>query len=88
MRKTDKVEVIVVGAGPSGLSCALTLARYGIEVLVIERGEFSGAKNMFGGIFFSNIMEKLFRVFWMTHHGNAMSQKENFRCSQEKVKLL
>jgi electron transfer flavoprotein-quinone oxidoreductase len=63
MRKTDKVEVIVVGAGPSGLACAYTLARNKVKVLVIERGEYPGAKNMFGGIFFSSIMEKLFPEF-------------------------
>lgn len=63
MRRTDKVEVIVVGAGPSGLACAYTLAKNRVKVLVIERGEYPGAKNMFGGIFFSSIMEKLFPEF-------------------------
>ncbi|MBF0494206.1 MAG: FAD-dependent oxidoreductase [Candidatus Omnitrophica bacterium] len=63
MRQTDKSEVIVVGAGPSGLACAYTLAKKGIETIVIERGEYPGAKNMFGGIFFSSIMEKLFPSF-------------------------
>lgn len=63
MKITDKVEVIVVGAGPAGLSCAYTLAKSGVEVLLIERGDYPGAKNMFGGIFFSSIMEKLFPDF-------------------------
>src|SRR5215471_9624358 len=31
--------VIVVGAGPTGLTLASLLARYGIEVLVIERDD-------------------------------------------------
>jgi 2-polyprenyl-6-methoxyphenol hydroxylase-like FAD-dependent oxidoreductase len=30
-------QVIVVGAGPAGLTAAVTLAHYGIEVLVVER---------------------------------------------------
>jgi electron transfer flavoprotein-quinone oxidoreductase len=63
MKLSDKVDVIVVGAGPAGLSCAYTLAKNGVEVLVIERGGYPGAKNMFGGIFFSPIMEKLFPDF-------------------------
>lgn len=63
MRVTDKVDVIVIGAGPAGLSCAYELAKSGVKVLVIERGEYPGAKNMFGGIFFSSIIEKLFPSF-------------------------
>ncbi len=31
--------VVVVGAGPAGLFCALDLVRHGVKVLVIERGE-------------------------------------------------
>lgn len=63
MRFRDKVDVIVVGAGPSGLSCAYTLAKNGVDVLIIERGEHPGAKNMFGGIFFSSVLEQLFEDF-------------------------
>ncbi len=42
-KKYEKLEkerqVVVVGAGPAGLFCALELARYGAKVIVIERGE-------------------------------------------------
>jgi 3-(3-hydroxy-phenyl)propionate hydroxylase len=38
--RTDKVwPVVVVGAGPNGLTTANLLARYGIDVLLIERNE-------------------------------------------------
>jgi 2-polyprenyl-6-methoxyphenol hydroxylase-like FAD-dependent oxidoreductase len=30
-------QVLIVGAGPAGLVAAVTLARYGIEVLVVEK---------------------------------------------------
>jgi electron transfer flavoprotein-quinone oxidoreductase len=63
MGADNKVDVIVVGAGPAGLACAYTLAKKGVEVLVIERGSFPGSKNMFGGIFFSSMIEKLFPEF-------------------------
>jgi 2-polyprenyl-6-methoxyphenol hydroxylase-like FAD-dependent oxidoreductase len=33
----EEVEVLVVGAGPAGLTAAATLRRYGVEVLVVER---------------------------------------------------
>lgn len=35
--KYDPVQVLVVGAGPAGLAAGLTLARYGINVLVIDK---------------------------------------------------
>jgi electron transfer flavoprotein-quinone oxidoreductase len=45
----DKVEVVIVGAGLSGLSAAYVLAEAGVEVLVVERGDFPGSKNVSGG---------------------------------------
>ena len=47
----EKFEVIIVGAGLAGLSAAYTLAKEGIEAMVIERGDYPGAKNMTGGRF-------------------------------------
>ena len=60
----EKFDCIVVGAGPSGISAALTLARAGLEVVVLERGEYPGAKNLFGGILFSTIVNQLIPEFW------------------------
>ncbi len=45
----EKVEVIIVGAGLGGLSTAMVLAKAGIEVMVVERGDYPGAKNVTGG---------------------------------------
>lgn len=45
----DKVEVVIVGAGIAGLSAAYVLAEAGVEVLVVERGDFPGSKNVTGG---------------------------------------
>ncbi|TMR02602.1 FAD-binding protein [Actinomadura soli] len=36
-KERGNVEVVIAGAGPAGLVMALTLARYGIEVLVAEK---------------------------------------------------
>lgn len=47
--EAEKVDLIVVGAGLAGLSCALEATRSGLNVLVIERGDHPGAKNVTGG---------------------------------------
>lgn len=49
-RQLKTFDVIVVGAGPAGASAALRMAQQGLAVLLLERGETPGAKNMFGGM--------------------------------------
>ena len=49
-KRENKTEVIVVGGGPAGISCAVTIARAGKQVVLIERGRFSGSKNVFGDL--------------------------------------
>jgi len=57
-------EVAVVGAGPAGSAAALTLAREGVQVLLVERGTFPGAKNVFGGRIYSYAIKKLLGDSW------------------------
>src|SRR5262245_41728127 len=35
--RNEEIDVLVVGAGPAGLTAAATIARYGARVLVVER---------------------------------------------------
>ncbi len=57
-------EVAVVGAGPAGSAAALTLAKEGVQVLLVERGAFPGAKNVFGGRIYSYALKKLLGNSW------------------------
>jgi len=59
-----KCEVVIVGAGPAGIACGYVLAKAGVDVVILERGQYPGAKNMFGGIFFADQMNKLIPQFY------------------------
>lgn len=51
-------DVIVVGGGVAGCVSALKLAEAGRAVVLIERGETPGEKNLSGGIFYCRVMEQ------------------------------
>ena len=53
-------DAIVVGAGCAGSVAAYTLASAGKSVLVVERGQYAGAKNMTGGRIYTHSLAKVF----------------------------
>ena len=58
-------DAIVVGAGPAGSMAALTMARAGLNVALLERGAFPGEKNMFGGVLHRMpALEEVIPDFW------------------------
>ncbi len=63
MAATEKFDAIVVGAGPSGNTAAYTLAKAGLKVLQIERGEYPGSKNVQGAILYADALEKVIPDF-------------------------
>ena len=46
---SDDFDIIIIGAGIAGTACALRCVRAGLSVLLIERGELPGSKNLSGG---------------------------------------
>lgn len=60
----QRFDAIVVGAGPAGCTCSYRLAKAGLETLLVERGKFPGAKNMWGGVFYGPTLNQLFPNFW------------------------
>ncbi len=59
----EKFDAIVVGAGPAGNACALTMAQRGMKVLQLERGEYPGSKNVQGAILYADALDKLIPDF-------------------------
>lgn len=80
-----KVDVIIVGAGSAGVSAAITVASSGKSVLMVERGSYAGAKNVFGGAVYVQPTMELFPEFlnsapierFNTEHRYALLTKEN-----------
>ncbi len=63
MTEVHRFDAIVVGAGPSGNAAAYTMARAGLAVLQIERGEYPGSKNVQGAILYADALERLIPDF-------------------------
>ena len=47
--KSEKPDVIVIGGGPSGMMAALTAAKRGKKVLLLEKNDFLGKKLLITG---------------------------------------
>lgn len=62
----DRFDAIVVGAGPAGITAARELASAGLAVVTLDRGQFPGAKNVWGGILYRAPTEAMIPGFEAT----------------------
>lgn len=65
----EKFDCIIVGGGVAGLSAAMILARANLKFLLIERGEFCGAKNVSGGVLWGTDLARLVPEYWTADEG-------------------
>lgn len=65
----EKFDCIIVGGGIAGLSAAMVLARANKRFLLVERGEFCGAKNVSGGVLWGRDLARLVPEYWLEDNG-------------------
>src|SRR6267142_1569207 len=59
MAEEERFDAVVVGAGPAGTAAALTMAKAGLQVALLERGSKPGSKNVMGGILYNHFLEEI-----------------------------
>ncbi len=59
---STKVEVLVIGGGPAGSSCALTLAKFGIDVIIVDKRKFPRSK-LCGGLLSERSRAVFLKIF-------------------------
>ncbi|MEM6326103.1 MAG: FAD-dependent oxidoreductase [Bacteroidota bacterium] len=65
----ERFDCIIVGGGVAGLSAAMVLARGGARFLLVERGEWSGSKNVSGGVLWGTDLHQLVPNYWEAEDG-------------------
>lgn len=78
---SDQFDAIIVGAGIAGSVAGYLLAKEGLDVLIIERGNFAGSKNMTGGRLYGHSLEKIMPGF-------AEEAPVERKITQEKISLM
>jgi len=60
----DEFDCIVVGAGVAGSSAAIRLAQGGASVLLVDRGNPIGSKNLSGGVLWGHELDRILPNWW------------------------
>lgn len=77
----EKFDAIIVGGGIAGTISAYLLAKEGLEVILIERGNYCGSKNMTGGRIYTSNLEEIFPNF-------AQEAPVERKVTHEKISLM
>src|SRR5438477_12992295 len=64
MSDDEKFDAVVVGAGPAGTAAAITMAKAGLQVALLERGAKPGSKNVMGAILYNHYLEEIVGDEW------------------------
>src|ERR1051325_11415233 len=64
MAVEEKFDAVVVGADPAGSAAAITMAKAGLQVALLERGVKPGSKNVMGGILYNHYLEEIVGEDW------------------------
>jgi len=59
----DAFDAIIVGGGLAGLTAGYVMAQAGLMVLLVEKGNYSGSKNVTGGRLYGHSLEKVIPEF-------------------------
>src|SRR5450756_181425 len=64
MAEEERFDAVVIGAGPAGSAAAITMAKAGLNVALLERGARPGSKNVMGGILYNHYLEEIVGDAW------------------------
>ncbi|MEM0139000.1 MAG: FAD-dependent oxidoreductase [Ferroplasma sp.] len=81
------VDAVVIGGGLAGISAAISAANKGLSVIVLERGERSGSKNVTGGRMYIHSLQKLLGNNFKDAPLERLIKKETFEIYNEGKKI-
>src|SRR3977135_289626 len=64
MPDDEKFDAVIVGAGRGVSAAAITMAKAGLQVALLERGVKAGSKNVMGGILYNHYLEEIVGDAW------------------------
>ena len=80
-------DIVVVGAGPAGSSAAITAAKGGAKVLLLERGPEPGSKNVSGAMIRLDDFSQTFDISSIPIERQVKNIDLIFLSNSDKVKI-